>query len=308
MLYYFNMPQNNQIINAPHISVLTNEIKNLVKNFVENNNFEKNHIPIAIDFTFGAGGHSKIILENWYKNGKLIGIDRDPFTETFGKKIKDEYGHKFDYYNDISTNMKNYINNNEKVKFILGDLGLSQMQLNNKRGFAYKDDSFLDMQMGVESLGSLSNFLKTLSAFKIGEILREYGEEPCWKKIANTISEKKNTINTTTDLKKIIESIVHRKEINKSLSRCFQAFRIFINDELSILENTLKTAYDLLDNNCILAIITFHSLEDRIVKIFFKEYLYETKIIYPSEEEININSQSRSAKLRVGKKVLQEKN
>jgi 16S rRNA (cytosine1402-N4)-methyltransferase len=290
----------NQIINNSHISVLTNEIKDLVKNFVDNNLIKDT--SYAIDFTFGAGGHSKIILDNWYKNGKLIAIDRDPFTENFATKIKEEYKERFDYYNDISSNMKKYIKNN--VRFILGDLGLSQMQLNNKRGFAYKDDSFLDMQMGVESLGSLASFLKTLSPFKIGEILREYGEEPHWKKIANKIHEKKNTINTTGDLKEVIESILHKKEINKSLSRCFQAFRIFINGELSILENTLKNAYDLLEDGGIMAIITFHSLEDRIVKLFFKEYLYETKIIYPSEEEITINSQSRSAKLRVGKKII----
>ena len=292
---------NNEII--PHIPVLPNEIKNLVKNFVHNN-INNNYIPVAIDFTFGAGGHSKIILDNWYENGKVIGIDRDPYTEIFAKDIKDKYKDKFDYYNDISSHMEKYINNNEKVKFILGDLGLSQMQLNNKRGFAYKDDSLLDMQMGVESLGSLSNFLKTLSSFKIGEILREYGEEPSWKKIANTINENKNNINTTGDLKKIIESIVHRKEVNKSLSRCFQAFRIFINQELFILENTLKNAYNLLDTGGIFAIITFHSLEDRLVKQFFKEFLYDTLLIYPSENEITLNPQSRSAKLRIGKKLL----
>jgi 16S rRNA (cytosine1402-N4)-methyltransferase len=292
---------NNEII--PHVSVLPNEIKDLIKNFVHNN-LNNKFIPVAIDFTFGAGGHSKIILDNWYENGKIVAIDRDPYTEIFAKDIKEKYKNKFEYYNDISSNMAKYILDNEKVKFILGDLGLSQMQLNNKRGFAYRDDSDLDMQMGVESLGSLSNFLKTLSAFKIGEILREYGEEPSWKKIANTINENKNNINTTGDLKKIIESIVHKKEINKSLSRCFQAFRIFINNELSILEDTLKNAYDLLDEGGMLAIITFHSLEDRIVKQFFKEFLYDTSIIYPSENEINLNSQSRSAKLRIGKKIL----
>lgn len=289
-------------VHIPHISVLTKEISEVVKNFINNNISIDNETLLAIDFTFGAGGHSKIILNNWYNNGKLIGIDRDPNTELFAIKLKEKYKDKFEYYNDISSNMKDYVNN-RKVKFILGDLGLSQMQLNDKRGFAYKDESFLDMQMGVESLGSLSSFLKKLSAFKIGEILREYGEESSWKKIANNIYDNRNNINTTNDLKKIIESTVHKKEINKSLSRCFQAFRIFINQELLILEKTLKIAYDLLDNGGMLAIITFHSLEDRIVKLFFKEYLKNTEIIYPSIDEININNQSRSAKLRIGKKI-----
>ena len=170
-----------------HISVLPYEIKNLVKNL--------NNPVTSIDFTFGAGGHTKIILDNCSTN--LIALDRDITTTKFAHEIKKIYGDRFNFYVDISHKLSMYTSS---ADFILGDLGLSQMQLRDPRGFSYKDNSDLDMQMGIESLGSLSNFLKTLSEYKIGEILREYGEEPQWRKIANSIIRHKRCIHTTTDL------------------------------------------------------------------------------------------------------------
>jgi 16S rRNA (cytosine1402-N4)-methyltransferase len=289
-----------------HISVLKNQINFLIKkqiNFINNENYFT-----AIDFTFGAGGHSQIILSNLnLENGKLIGIDRDPVTKIFAEKLKEKYqDQNFQYYNDISSNMKNYINEKDKVYFILGDLGLSQIQLNNPRGFAYKEDSILDMQMGVGSLGKLFTFIQETNVNKIGEILREYGEEPNWYKISLKIYKNRNEINTTFKLKEVILSALKLKpqEENKCLSRCFQAFRIFINDEIEILIKTLKVAYDILEENGLLVIISFHSLEDKIVKMFFKQYLKEIEVIYPSEEEILENKQSRSATLRIGRKIL----
>ena len=290
-----------------HISVLKKEIDLLIKRITMNKNNFDNYK--AIDFTFGGGGHSEIILSNWYQNGQLIAIDRDPVTEIYAKRLKEKYGQMFQYYNDISLNMRNFISNNDKVLFILGDLGLSQIQLKNKRGFAYKEDSNLDMQMGIGSLGNLFIFLQNTTLNKIGEILREYGEEPQWYKISIKIYENRHNLTTTFQLKKTILSAINLnyKEENQCLSRCFQAFRIFINDEIEILIKTLKISYDTLMENGILGIITFHSLEDRIVKNFFKKYLKEIEIIYPSEEEILINKQSRSATLRVGKKIFTNK-
>lgn len=290
------------IQNKPHIAVLQKEINflinNIIQKFLETNT---NQNFTAIDFTFGAGGHSEIILNNLQnlQNYQLISLDRDPSTQIFSTPLLNTYKN-FVYFNDISYNMTKYININHKVYFILGDLGLSQIQLNNQRGFAYKDNSILDMQMGIDSIGSLHQHLKSLSEFEIGNILREYGEELHWKKIAKEIAAHKKKINTTDDLKNLIKNIISPKYVNKSLSRCFQAFRIFINQELTILEKTLKTAYDILEPNGCLAIITFHSLEDRLVKTFFKHFFKKQELIYPSSEEIVINSQSRSSKLRIG--------
>lgn len=275
-----------------HIAVLPREITKLVKDI---------QINIGVDFTFGAGGHSKIILENMKnQNGKLVSLDRDITTKQFALPLEKIYEKRFMFYVDISYNMDKYV---DKIDFILGDLGLSQMQLNESRGFSYKTNSPLNMQMGVDSLGSLSSFITTLSEYKIGEILREYGEEHQWRKIAAEIHTHRRSIYTTHDLKSIIEKVV-KKDLNKALSRCFQAFRIFINQEFLILDKTLKVAYELLNNGGTMAIITFHSLEDRIVKTFFKSHLKELQLIMPQEDEVESNPQSRSAKLRIGKKIL----
>jgi 16S rRNA (cytosine1402-N4)-methyltransferase len=268
-----------------HITILKNEIRNLVL---------KHNPSICIDFTFGAGGHSKIILE--CTNGTLISLDRDNTTTIYADNLS---CNNFKFYVDISYNMHLYT---PITDFILGDLGISQMQLNTQRGFSYKEDAFLNMQMGVDSLGNLYDQIQELSEYKIGEILREYGEEPQWRKIAYAIYTNKQKIVTSNHLKDIITSIV-KYHPHKALSRCFQAFRIFINQELSILEKTLKVGYDLLKPNGVFAIITFHSLEDRIVKTFFKKKLINTYYIIPTLEEQTENPQCRSAKLRIGQKL-----
>lgn len=283
-----------------HIAVLQNEIKNIIIDL-----YKKNKINNAIDFTFGAGGHSKIILEN--SSCSLIAIDRDPTTNRFTENIIKTYGNRFNYYNDVSNNIKKYSQENS-IDFILGDLGLSQMQLNEDRGFSYQSETFLNMQMGVGSLGSLDSFLKTLSEYKIGEIIRNYGEEASWRKIAKNIKEysSHNSIKTTLDLKNIIAECFPKnyKFLNKTLSRCFQAFRIFINQELEILEETLNQIEKILKPGGMVAIITFHSLEDRIVKTFFKKHFNHSDFLIPTEEEISQNSQARSAKLRLGFKKI----
>lgn len=271
-----------------HIAVLQEEIKNIIKS---------SHPRTSLDFTFGAGGHSKIILEN--SDSKLIAMDRDTSTEKFALPLLEAYGDRFKFYMDISSHMHLYTTS---VDFILGDLGLSQMQLKEHRGFSYKYDSPLDMQMGLHSKGSLHSFIRTLSEYKLGEILREYGEEPQWRRIANLIHEERNSIHTTFHLKEVILQVV-KYNTNQALSRCFQAFRIFINEELSILRTTLQGAYDLLNDGGKLAIITFDSLHDRTVKTFFNKKLHNTQLLRPTEKEVINNSQSRSAILRIGTKI-----
>lgn len=275
-----------------HIAVLQEEIKNLVLKIQPNK---------ALDFTFGGGTHSKIILEN--SHCTLLSMDRDPNINIFTDVIYKTYPKRFRFVNDVSYNMKQYV---EEVDFILGDLGLSQIQLNSERGFAYNKNSKLDMSMGVDARGSLIDILPTLEEREIGEILREYGEEENWKKIAKNIYNRKSNIYTSEDLKltiiQAINNTIDNNNANKVLSRCFQAFRIYINKEITTLDKTLQVAYDVLKPGGTLAIITFNSLEDRAVKLFFKFKLKYNKLISPTEEEIEFNSQSRSAKLRIGTK------
>lgn len=272
----------------PHISVLPNEIKDLIL---------KQKPQKAVDFTFGAGGHSRIILDN--SNCSLIAFDRDASTKYFADKMQSIYKDRFQFYNDISANLHHHVK--EKQDFIMGDLGLSQMQLASDRGFAYSKNSSLEMNMGVESLGTLKDVIKTLSEEDIYYILAEYGEEPQARKISKAIHMQRMWLDNSEDLKRVIlNNIRNHQEENKVLSRCFQAFRIYINREIAVLEKTLTLAFDLLNPSGMLAIITFHSLEDRAVKIFFKQKFKNHSLILPKEEEIEANSQSRSAKLRVG--------
>lgn len=272
----------------PHIPVLPSQIQNLIKE----------HQPARVlDFTFGAGGHSRICLEN--SNCILTAFDRDGDTVQYSNKFKEQYGDRFHFYKDISSNIGLYVE--KKQDFILGDLGLSQMQLASDRGFAYNKNSNLEMSMGVESLGALKDIIKNLGEEAIYNILMEYGEEPQSRRISRAIYLNRMKLNNSDDLKRVIlDSLYNHKEENKVLSRCFQAFRIYINQEISTLEKTLTIAYDLLNEGGVLAIITFHSLEDRAVKIFFKHKFKKSSLMVPTKDEMDKNSQSRSAKLRVG--------
>lgn len=297
-----------------HISVLLNET-------IDSLNIKPD--GIYVDGTAGGAGHSREIAKR-LKTGRLIALDRDPdAVKTATERLK-EYNAQVVESN--FADMKSALANLgiDKVDGILLDLGVSSFQLDNgKRGFSYKYDAPLDMRMSKQGI-TAADLVNTLSAEELTKIFRDYGEEKFAFKIANSIVKKRENkkIETTTELADIIAAAypaAARRDGNPS-RKCFQALRIAVNDEFGSLNRALDDAFDLLNVDGVLSIITFHSLEDRIVKQKFKEFttgctcppdfpicvcgkkprgqLQFRKPITASDEELEQNLRSRSAKLR----------
>lgn len=269
-----------------HIPVLLNEI---IEQIESNKNY--------VDCTLGFGGHSKEILKKNGPNGKVLGIEID--KEIFEKTIKDE---RLIAVNDSYINLEKIVkkHNFKDISGILLDAGMSSYHIDlSGRGFSFNKDEPLLMNYG--SGISAEEIINEYSEDEIERILREYGEEKFSKKIAKKIVEerKKKRIKSTLQLVEIVRKIVPRSKINPA-TRTFQAIRIEANKELENLESVLPQALKLLNRGGKLFIISFHSLEDRIVKNFIKNNQLElNKPIIPSEQEIKSNPRSRSAKLRI---------
>ncbi len=278
---------------------------------------------IYVDGTAGGAGHSKEIAKR-LKGGKLFALDQDPDAVAVATQRLKDYPAKVIKSNFV--NMKSVLQNEgiQKVDGILLDLGVSSYQLDQgSRGFSYHKDAPLDMRMSKEGV-SAADLVAGCSAEELARIFREYGEEKFAFKIANAIvrEREKSPITTTLRLAEIIANSVPAaaRRDGHPARKCFQALRIAVNGELDVLKNVLDDAFDLLNKDGVLAIITFHSLEDRIVKHKFKEFCTgctcppdlpvcvcgktprgftkNKKGIDPGEEELNENQRSRSAKLR----------
>ncbi|WP_343183694.1 16S rRNA (cytosine(1402)-N(4))-methyltransferase RsmH [Buchnera aphidicola] len=300
----------------------------LLKESIKSLNIKKN--GIYIDATFGSGGHSKEILKKIGKNGTLYAIDRDPESIKIAKNIKDS---RFHIIQGLFSNIFKYCKKFKilkKINGIIVDLGMSSIQLNNKkRGFSFKKNGPLDMRMNQKEGISASQWLINSNQQKISHILKKYGEERYAKQIAYNIvkNNKKNPIINTYQLSKIILHSTPYQKKNSS-RRSFQAIRIYLNNELNELKKFLNNIINILAPNGKLCIISFHSLEDRIVKQFMfknsrkipnlpisipltekelikinikKNILKIYKKIFPSKKEILYNSRSRSAILRIAK-------
>jgi 16S rRNA (cytosine1402-N4)-methyltransferase len=273
---------------------------------------------IYVDGTLGGGGHSKLIL-NQLKNGFLYAFDQDQFAIDYAKDVLKAYKN-FEIIKSNFRDIKNQLNqrNIEKVDGILLDLGLSSFQIDDeKRGFTYLKDTKLDMRMNQNQELTAELILNTYDLESLAKIFYLYGEEKNSYKIAREIILRR-PLQTTMDLVKITDKI-NRNEKGHSAKRVFQALRIAVNDELGALEQVLKDGLELLKPGGKMVVITFHSLEDRIVKHYFKEVstihipknlpiqhvpladyeILTTKPIYPSELEYEKNSRSKSAKMRV---------
>ncbi len=310
----FNM--NNEF---KHISVLLFESINAL-DIKENG--------IYVDGTAGGAGHSKEIAKR-LKNGKLIALDRDPDAVAVATERLKDFNATVLHYNYCDIDKALDSQNIEKVDGVLLDLGVSSYQLDNiERGFSYHGEAPLDMRMSKEGV-TAAELVNNLDADELTKIFRDYGEEKFAFKIANAIvAERKNeAITTTAQLAKIISDNVpaaYKRSGNPS-RKCFQALRIAVNGELDGVSEVIEKAFSRLKVGGRLAIITFHSLEDRIVKHGFLELckgctcppdipvcvchktprakLVYKKPIEPSEKEINENQRSRSAKLRVLEKI-----
>ncbi|MDX5462266.1 MAG: 16S rRNA (cytosine(1402)-N(4))-methyltransferase RsmH [Wolbachia endosymbiont of Tetragnatha montana] len=266
---------------------------------------------IYVDATFGAGGYSKAILES--ANCKVYAIDRDETVTKFYDDLSVRYPDRIKLFIEKFSNIKNLLdsNNIEGIDGIVFDIGVSSMQLDNgDRGFSFLHDGPLDMSMDNSSYINASTFVNALREEEIANTIYNYGGERHSRKIARAIvsARKKKTIKTTFELANIVRSVVFRgKSKIDPATRTFQAIRIWVNDELGELEKGIKAASEILSENGKLIVVTFHSLEDRIVKTFFKDLcatdyktfsLLNKKVIEASIEEVSANLRSRSAKLR----------
>jgi 16S rRNA (cytosine1402-N4)-methyltransferase len=282
---------------------------------------------LFLDCTFGAGGYSNAILSSC--NCHLTALDQDPSTTYYAKSISELYGNKFQFLNQ---NFATYPDNAEsQFNGIVIDLGVSSMQLDNgDRGFSFTHDGPLDMRMSQQGI-SAAEFVNNSSEEELADVLFYYGDETAARKIARNIvkSRKAASILTTKELASIVhQSIGPRRGKIDSATKTFQAIRIYINDELRSLEIFLSQVRNLLFDGGRLVIITFHSLEDRIVKNFFKNHspkiearskyftdksttydeniwlnIMTKKPISPTDDELNLNPRSRSAKLRAAIKI-----
>jgi len=269
---------------------------------------------IYIDSTLGEGGHAQRILEAILPGGLLIGIDQD------GKAIRRAKENLKGFKEGLLTFQKNFseigtILESLKIKEVDGilfDLGLSSLQLlDEKRGFSFQRDGLLDMRMSEEMKLTAGYLLNNLSFDELVKILYEYGEERWARRIVRTVVEyrRKRRLETTFQLVEIIKRAVPRSAWPRKIhvaTRTFQALRIAVNNELTVLEKTLPQVAGFLKKGGRICIISYHSLEDRIAKTFFREYRRQglkavfPKPITPTRRELQMNPRSRSAKLRVG--------
>ncbi|MBR3771160.1 MAG: 16S rRNA (cytosine(1402)-N(4))-methyltransferase RsmH [Clostridium sp.] len=304
-----------------------NHISVLLKETVDALNVREG--KIYVDGTLGGGGHSYEILKRMNGNVRLIGIDQDEAAICAAGKRLEEYKDAVTIIRDNYCNMKRVLNDLgvEKVDGIVLDLGVSSYQLDTvERGFSYREDASLDMRMDRRQPKTAKDIVNQYSEMELFKIIRDYGEDKFAKNIAKHIVRVRGEkeIETTLELAEIIKGAIPAKVRatgGHPAKRTFQAIRIELNHELDVLRNTLDDMIELLNEDGRLCIITFHSLEDRIVKNSFRDAenpcvcpssfpvcvcgkkskgkVISRKPILPSEEELEVNKRSKSSKLRV---------
>ena len=274
-----------------------------------------------LDLTFGRGSHSQEILNRLSPLGRLFAVDRDLEAVSYGKDNITDKRFKIFHANYSQIDL---LFSGQQFNGILLDLGTCSTHLDNhSRGFSFQGEGPLDMRMDTSQGFSAASFLNESTEQEISDVIYKYGEEKASKKIAKAIVEFRNhtLIDSTSDLVKIIESVLKRTGKKHPATKTFQAIRIHVNNELEHLEIALGKLSQLLNANGVIAIISFHSLEDRIVKNFFKPNIQSLpkdipinnvvkesfhcikKKIKPSAEEIKRNPRSRSAVMRVYSKL-----
>lgn len=280
---------------------------------------------VYIDATFGAGGYTKAILGA--AKCKVIGIDQDPTVQKFASEIKGDFKLVEGNFGDLAELIS------DKVDGIVFDIGISSMQIDNpERGFSFQTEGPLDMRMDNKSQ-TAAQFLNSADEKFIADVIYKYGEERSSRRIAKEIVNSR-PLTTTTDLVNAVHRVLGKGGKTNSATKTFQAIRIYINNELEVLERGLESALKLLNTGGRLVVVTFHSLEDRIVKLFFKNNspttessnrhqffsdfemqkksssnmnnaleIISKKAIMPKEDEIMSNPRARSAKLRAATKT-----
>ena len=274
-----------------------------------------------IDVTYGGGGHSKVILQKLGPKGRLIAFDQD--RDAHKNKIDDNRLKLIESNFKFLNNHLNYLQISQ-VDGLLADFGISSYQIDTKtRGFSIRFDSKLDMRMDQSKKMDAQFIINKYDREKLENIFQNYGELRNYRRIVDLIvSERKNNkINTSGDLKRILEPLSISSGENKFLAKVFQAIRIEVNDEINIIKSLLVQSSRILKKGGRLVCISYHSLEDRLVKRFIQNGTFESdaisdiygnkdlifkkigKLISPDKEEIGSNNRSRSAKLRVAEKI-----
>ena len=285
---------------------------------------------IYVDGTLGGGGHAESILMRLSLRGRLIGFDIDSEAIKFSENRLSKFGDRVIYFNRNFVAIKKSLNDIEinYVDGILLDLGLSSHQIDTiSRGFSFRQNGRIDMRMDQTQLLDGWKVINTYDQNRLSDIFRNYGEDRNSKRIARKIVQARSiqTINTTHELAEIIEPLVGERFLIKSLARIWQAIRIEVNGEMNNLRSFLKGAAELLSIGGRIVVISYHSLEDRIVKEFirqeskstiasFERFLPEKELnlklknltkkpLIPNDAEMKFNSRARSAKLRAAERI-----
>ena len=289
---------------------------------------------LYVDVTFGAGGYTRQILE---MGGRVIAFDRDPSVLPAANTLQSQFGQSFKFINDRFSSIKQYVEV-ESVDGLVADFGISSMQVDDaERGFSFNKEAKLDMRMNQgEKQISAYEIINAFDEKSIADIIFKYGEEVKSRKIAHRIITQRKTkpIETTTELANIVfkcyGSFAYRMSIHPA-TKTFQALRIYVNKELEEIETLLASSIDILKPSARGVFVSFHSLEDSLVKQFINERLIRQKVnkyqsfslsantqienqtpilikinkdvVLPTTEEINLNKRSRSAKLRCFEKA-----
>ena len=274
-----------------------------------------------VDATYGGGGHSRVILKKLGPKGRLIAFDQD--SDAHKNKIIDSRLKLIESNFKFLNNHLNYLQISQ-IDGLLADFGISSYQIDTKtRGFSIRFDYKLDMRMDQSQDMDAQFIINKYDREKLENIFQNYGELRNYRRIVDTIiSERKNNeIKTSGDLKRILEPLSNKSEKNKFLAKVFQAIRIEVNDEINIIKSLLLQSSKMLKKGGRLVCISYHSLEDRLVKRFIQNGTFESdaisdiygnkelkfkkvgNLISPDEKEVRLNNRSRSAKLRVAEKI-----
>lgn len=277
---------------------------------------------IYVDVTFGGGGHSKEILSRLGRDGRLFGFDQDADAEGNGREMRDEV---FTFVRSNFRYLKNWMRyyGVEQIDGLLADLGVSSHHFDNEsRGFSFRFDAPLDMRMNKRAGRTAADIVNSYSEEQLADVLYFYGELRNARRIAAAIVKRRTQrpILTTGELTASVSPLLRQEREKKETAKVFQALRIEVNDEMAALKEMLAGATELLKPGGRMAVITYHSLEDRIVKNIMKsgnaegkvrqDFFGRTeapltmigKVITPNEEELERNPRSRSAKLRIAEK------
>ena len=275
-----------------------------------------------VDVTYGGGGHSRAIMEHLGEGGRLLGFDQD--MDALANRLNDS---RFTFVHANFSFLKNFLrfHDIEHVDGILADLGVSFHHFDAaERGFSFRQDSALDMRMNRSSQEDATSVLMTRGEEELASIFYLYGELKQSRKLAHAIVKQRQqeTIDTTGKLVNVVSPFINKKQEKKELAQVFQALRIEVNHEIDVLKRLLQQSLDVLNPGGRLVVITYHSLEDRLVKNFMRSgnvegriekdfygrvntpwKLVNNKVIVASEAEVEANPRSRSAKLRIAEKL-----